>query len=463
MASTLTTGAAPGGASDALASGGAGAPETMDDVLGLGDPGADTATAEIPEIEIPEDVAEGTEQVEQPETVADEDVDLRTFPQWAKDAMKANADPKVQAAIKQYINRAQGFSQTFKTPAEARQLAEKIQQVGGLKRVEELATSERDAMAQDQAFFSGDPEQQTPIISQWLAKDPNSVYVAFQTTGDLLKRNYPDEYRSYAQGIVKSAFDELTRGKFDGFFNGMRQAYQSGNQEVINGYREKLSDFIMEEAESLGLVPKAAATAAGDPASKAFEKQRADFQKQQQDFHTTRFNDFKTSFKASMDNETAKMAKAMTERAWAKAKLTPEAVERISSDLSSEVAKAVTGNQDVQRQILALIDPSGKRNPANYQMSGQAMNQVVQLLAGKAKAAMPGIARQVFDRWTKIIVGQRKAEITNRQSNAKRADISSGAPRGAGTNQVLTDKEIKEKGMSMEDILADPRPVQKRR
>jgi hypothetical protein len=442
------------GASGGIDTGTTGAPETMDDVLASGDTGADTAIAE-PEIEIPEIDLEGTSETKPPEP--EQPIDARTTPESIKSALRNIQDPAQKAELQRFWNQYQAYNAQFKTPAEARQFKELVGE-GGINRVKELVESAADYEQRDANFFSGDPAQQEPLIAEWMQHDPNAVYTAFQTTSTLLKSNYPEEYGRYANEVTRDRLNTFADGDFGEFMDSMRAAAESGDPAKMAPFAAELAKWWSKTGPKLGYGKKNGLDPNSDPAQAALAKQREQFNRQQQDFNNTRWQTFQSGFHGEMTKQVDTLSGGIVDRALANAKVSDGLRARIKADLSNELRKAVTADKPTQQQIQRLIDPSGKRNLANYAMTPDIQKQVVNLLTGRARAVARDVARKVISGWTNDIVGRRKEEIATRQRSAQRPDVSGGAPNNWGKSGALTDKEIAEKKMSMDDILADNRP-----
>lgn len=456
MASNPTLSADPAAiASDAIGSGSSGAVETMDDVLGIGESGTDVAIADqdAPEVVVPEE-SEVTEQPSSQEV----ELDLRTTPQWIRDAIKGNADPKVQAQIRQAWNQLQAFRQPFKTPAEARQLSEAVQQAGGIERVRELVESDADYAQRDAAFFSGDPAQQEPLIVEWLQHDPNACYQAFQVTSDLLKRNFPEEFNAYSTGIARDTLDALSDGDFAPFMDSFAKIIAGGDANALQRASEMLAAWWGKASGKLGYGQQGKLDAnQPNPAEQRISRERERLASEQRTFYQAKWQDFKTTFRTNMEQKVSSLARQVVDKSYERAKLSDAARQRIADDLANEVCRAVTSASDMKNQIRQLVDPSGKNELSDYRMSEATRSQIVNLLVQRSRSVLPGVAKAVFGRWTEILLGERKNAIQTRQSAARRADVSGGAPARWGKSGTLTREEASK--MSMDQILSDDRPM----
>jgi hypothetical protein len=440
-------------ASPGISDGTSGAAETMDDVLASGDTGATTDIAE-PEIEIPELDLEGTSEPEKLEVEAP--IDARTTPESIKSALRAIADPAQKAELQRFWNQFQAYTAQFKTPAEARQFKELVGE-GGIARVKELVDSAADYEQRDASFFSGDPAQQEPMIIEWMQHDPNAVYAAFTTTNNLIKQNFPEEYSKFSSEVARDTLNRFSDGDFGEFMDSMRQAAETGDPAKMAPFAAELARWWGKTGPKLGYGKKNGLNEA-DPAAAALAKQREQLNRQQNEFANTRWQTFQGGFHESMEKQVTQLSTGIVDKALANAKVSDGLKARIKSDLSTELRKAVIADKNTQAQIQRLIDPSGKRNVSQYALTSDVQRQVVNLLTGRARAVARDVASRVISGWTNDIVGRRKEEISSRQRAAQRPDISGGAPSNWGKSGSLTDKEIAEKGMSMEDVLNDPRP-----
>ncbi len=442
-------------ASQGIGDGTGGAGDAMDEVLASGDTGATTDIAE-PEIEIPELDLEGTSETTTEKPQGEQPIDARTTPESIKSALRSIQDPAQKAELQRFWNQYQAYNSQFKTPAEARQFKELVGE-GGLERVKQLVDSAADYEQRDAAFFSGDPAQQEPQIIEWMQHDPNAVYSAFQTTNNLIKANFPEEYRKFSSEVTKESLDAFSDGDFGKFMDSMRQAAETGDPAKMAPFAAELARWWGKTGPKLGYGKKEGLNE-NDPAMAALTKKQQEFERQRNDFSNTQWKTFQDGFHDQMQTQISTLSKTIVDKALEKAVVTDGLKARIKSDLGVEIRKAVLADKTVHAQIQRIIDPSGKRNVSQYSMTPAVSQQVVSLLTGRARAVARDVAKRVISGWTNDIVGRRKEEISSRQRAAQRPDVSGGAPSNWGKPGTLTDREITEKGMSMEDVLNDPRP-----
>ena len=435
-------------ASSAISDGGTGAAETMDDVLASADAGA---TVDTPEIEIPEIDLE-TPETTQPEV--EQPIDARTTPESIKNALRMETDPAKKAELQKFWNQYQSFVSQFKTPAEARQFKQLVGE-GGVQKLKEMVDSASDYEQRDAAFFSGDPERQEPLIAEWMQHDPNAVYTAYQKAGELLKINYPEEFGRYSSEMTRDTLNRLSDGDFGSFMDSMRAAAETGDAAKMTPFVQELARWWGKTSGKLGYGKKEGLDPGADP---ILQRQRQTFEQKQNQFYQTQWQTFQSSFHETMESQVKTLASGIVDKALEKAKVSDGLKGRIKSDLGMELRRTVLADKQTSASILRAIDPSGKRSVQQYAMTPEVKQQVVNLLMGKARAVARDVATRVISGWTNDIVGKRKDEIASRQRSAQRPDVSGGAPSNWGKSGVLTDKEIAEKGMSMEDVLNDPRP-----
>ena len=144
------------------------------------------------------------------------------------------------------------------------------------------------------------------------------------------------------------------------------------------------------------------------------------------------------------------------------------AVEGVLSSIQSQLDRllpestAKNTRQRLTGEIYRAIDASLQANRAFGQQLRQAFrsgeltadNQraIVGMVVGRAKQALPGIAKRVLSEWTNGVVAHANTRQERQRNAAKRVDIAGGAP-GGDAPRALMPKDIDYRRMSDNDIL----------
>ncbi|MGB9334115.1 MAG: hypothetical protein WCB14_03830 [Candidatus Acidiferrales bacterium] len=130
-------------------------------------------------------------------------------------------------------------------------------------------------------------------------------------------------------------------------------------------------------------------------------------------------------------------------------RLLPEATpqntrQRLTGEIYREVDAALQSNRAFGQQLLQAFR-SGQLTPENQRA-------IVGMVVGRAKQALPGIAKRVLGEWTSGVVAHAGARQERQRNAARRVDIAGGAP-GGDSPRALMPKDIDYRRMSDNDIL----------
>lgn len=144
------------------------------------------------------------------------------------------------------------------------------------------------------------------------------------------------------------------------------------------------------------------------------------------------------------------------------------AVEGVLNSIQSQLDRLLpegtpkNTRQRLTGEIYRAIDASLQSNRAFGQQLRQAFrsgqltadNQraIVGMVVGRAKQALPGVAKRVLSEWTNGVVAHASTRQERQRNAAKRVDIAGGAP-GGDAPRALMPKDIDYRRMSDSDIL----------
>jgi hypothetical protein len=118
--------------------------------------------------------------------------------------------------------------------------------------------------------------------------------------------------------------------------------------------------------------------------------------------------------------------------------------QRLTGEIYREVDLALQSNRAFRQQLRQAFR-SGQLTPENHRA-------IVGMVVGRAKQALPGIAKRVLGEWTSGVVAHAGARQERHRNAAKRVDIAGGAP-GGDSPRALMPKDIDYRRMSDNDIL----------
>ncbi len=118
--------------------------------------------------------------------------------------------------------------------------------------------------------------------------------------------------------------------------------------------------------------------------------------------------------------------------------------QRLTGEIYREVDAALQSNRAFGQQLRQAFR-SGQLTPENHRA-------IVGMVVGRARQAVPGIAKRVLGEWTSGVVAHAGARQERQRNAAKRVDIAGGAP-GGDSPRALMPKDIDYRRMSDNDIL----------
>ncbi|HLW83378.1 MAG TPA: hypothetical protein VKS20_15170 [Candidatus Acidoferrales bacterium] len=130
---------------------------------------------------------------------------------------------------------------------------------------------------------------------------------------------------------------------------------------------------------------------------------------------------------------------------------------RIVGEIYRDLDSALRANRQLSEQLrgafhFAAADVANQGG--NQQASLQARQQaIVALVAGRAKQALPSIAKRVIGEWTHSVVSANRDRLTRHDSAAKRVDISGSGPSDGVNRKPISPREVNYKRLSDADIL----------
>lgn len=118
--------------------------------------------------------------------------------------------------------------------------------------------------------------------------------------------------------------------------------------------------------------------------------------------------------------------------------------QRLTGEIYRELDNALQANRAFGQQLRQAFR-SGQLTPENQRA-------IVGMVVGRARQALPAIAKRVLGEWTSGVVAHANSRHERQRNAAKRIDIAGGAPGGDGSRSLMP-KDIDYRRMSDSDIL----------
>jgi hypothetical protein len=118
---------------------------------------------------------------------------------------------------------------------------------------------------------------------------------------------------------------------------------------------------------------------------------------------------------------------------------------RIGDDVFRELHTTLSADRELSRQVGEIL--------RGWHFDGATRQQVVSLISGRARAAMPEVARRVVAEWTSSVLASDRARSARLNAAASRHDISGGRVPDTIPASGLLPKKIDYSRMSDEQIL----------
>ncbi|HXT85471.1 MAG TPA: hypothetical protein VN745_00480 [Verrucomicrobiae bacterium] len=126
---------------------------------------------------------------------------------------------------------------------------------------------------------------------------------------------------------------------------------------------------------------------------------------------------------------------------------------RIIGEIYRDLDAALRGNQQLGKQLRDAF-ASAAGDVTNPQDSTRAHQKaIVTLMAGRARQALPSIAKRVINEWTHSVVAANRERLARHESAAKRVDIAGGGASDGVNRKAISPRDVDYKRLSDSDIL----------
>ena len=118
---------------------------------------------------------------------------------------------------------------------------------------------------------------------------------------------------------------------------------------------------------------------------------------------------------------------------------------RIGDDVFRELHATLSSDRELSRQVGEIL--------GGWRFDGATKQQIVSLISGRARAAMPEVARRVVGEWTSSVLASDRARAARVDGAASRRDITGGRLPEPVPASALRPRNIDYSRMSDEQIL----------
>ena len=126
---------------------------------------------------------------------------------------------------------------------------------------------------------------------------------------------------------------------------------------------------------------------------------------------------------------------------------------RIVGEIYRDLDATLRGNQQLGKQLREAF-ASAATDGANLGGKTRAHQQaIVTLMTGRARQALPAIAKRVINEWTHSVVAANRERLARHESAAKRVDIAGGGASDGVNRKPMSPRDVDYKRLSDSDIL----------
>ena len=118
---------------------------------------------------------------------------------------------------------------------------------------------------------------------------------------------------------------------------------------------------------------------------------------------------------------------------------------RMVGEVYRELDLALRGNESLSKQLREALR-SGGLDESHHRA-------IVSLMTGRARQALPGVAKRVMNEWTSTVMAASQHRRTRQHAAERRVDIAGSAGSGGDTRRSMMPRDIDYERMSDADIL----------
>ena len=350
-------------------------------------------------------------------------------------------DPAHSAEARALWTEHQAFRAAFSSPEEARAIKELFP--GGAPEAQSLKQSAASVERIDAAIFSGDVRAQSEVVAEIARANPAAFRSLFAEAAKILAGMGVNVAPGMQSSSTFQDGDTLSSGPT------LRETREGWGTQNPSSNQNQNQNRLMDNRSSQVTTHDSRITNHQSPVTSH----------QPQNFDPSAY----ASFERSTNDVVARDVRAAVSDTLAR--VLPDGVaegaaRRIGEDIFSEIHRALASDATLSEQVaLVLRAPlaSGQAPLASgrgWRFGTAEQQQVVSLLAGRARQIMPSVARRVIGEWTSSVLGASRSKAARQAAAASRVDIA--APGGSLDSmplRAMSSREVNYASMSDDEIL----------
>jgi hypothetical protein len=314
-------------------------------------------------------------------------------PAWLKALLE---DPRAGGEAKQFWETHAAYREAFATPVEARAVAELFP--GGADEARQARGAAEELRAFDTAYLSGEPQAHAQLAAYLFNAQPRAFQMILRQAARVLAERDPAAWREFLASAG---------------------------------------------AGSNSAAPKGAATQ--DPEHVALERERADIAHERSELRASQYSALRGAVNDAVAGDVRGDITRVLRTALG-ADISDGARSRIADDIFSEIHSTLSADYTLTRQVGAVLETS--------RFDDGTRQQVAQLIAARAKALLPSVAKRVVADWTTSVLALARRKTEKQDAAARRVDIVGGGGYPDAARRGLAPREIDYRRISDEDILS---------
>jgi hypothetical protein len=325
---------------------------------------------------------------------------VRPAPEWLKPLL---ADPRIGKEAQALWEQHQAYREAFPTVVEARAFKQ-LFPAGPEEAKQALARAE--AVAEfDNAYYSADARTHAQLAANLFAENPRVFQSMLSQAARVLAERDPGSFRQLAEQV-----------------------------RLWSSPREGRASAPAADAEPVALARE----------REALARQREELLREQQEFRAAQYAGFQQSAHESVVQQMRQSIEQMLEGGLP-GEVSDGARKRMAEDIYNEVHATLQADRALTRQVAGIL--------REWRFDDATRQQVVNLIFGRAKTLLPGVARRVVSDWTTSVLSANRQKAMKQQAAASRVDIvGGGSPEPIG-RRARNSREIDYSRMSDEEIL----------
>ena len=328
-------------------------------------------------------------------------------PAWLKALLE---DPRAGEEAKQFWETHAAYREAFATPAEARAVGELFP--GGANEARQARGAAEELRAFDAAYLSGEPQAHAQLAAYLFNAQPRAFQMILRQAARVLAERDPAAWREF-----------LTA---------------TGGSDTAVG------------AQPFGFAQDKRAAPAGAGATEntervALEQQRAELAHERSELRASQYSALRGAVNDAVAGDVRGEITRVLRTALG-ADISEGARSRIADDIFNDIHSTLSADYTLTRQVGAVLETS--------RFDDGTRQQVAQLIAARAKALLPSVAKRVVADWTTSVLALARRKTEKQDAAARRVDIVGGGGFPDSSRRGLAPRDIDYRRTSDEDILS---------